>query len=147
VALRISVFESKELQAARLALGTLDREWRKEVRNRLKPMVDPVWREAVRANTQSRQDVVVLSDTARVAVSDQTVTLKSAGVGRSLSGGARPSELARAVEFGSVHHRNLPARNVKGRVVYPAAARVIPRIVSLMVQTIIRTTYEAFEGK
>lgn len=39
----------------------------------------------------------------------------------------------------------LPRRSSSGRVVYPAAAEVAPRMASLWVQTFVRTVYEALE--
>ena len=42
--------------------------------------------------------------------------------------------------------RQFRPRNLKGYVVYPAAARIIPRMASLFVQTAVRTFYEAIEG-
>lgn len=169
MSMRISVFSSKELQATILLLKGMDRELAKQVRKAIKSVSEPEWRDAVRGNISTRLETRVLGDTARVAVSDQNVTLKSAAVGRKLSGGLKPSELAHSAEFGAdqtyVHtysatsrkgkkyyvtkrhtRKQFRPRNLKGYVVYPAAARIIPRMAALYVQTTVRTFYELIEG-
>lgn len=171
--MQISIFSSKELQAVLLAMRSLDKELAKQLRQQTKAVVGPEWTKAVRENAHTRLEQRVLADTARVAVSNQNVMLKSASVGRKLKGGLLPKETAYAVEFGAdpfmpgqgrsytstsvkgkrftVNNRNtvaqLRARKKKGYVVYPAAAEVIPRLASLWVQTVMRGVYQAFESK
>lgn len=171
--LRISIFSSKELQAVLLAMRSLDKDLSKQLRQQTKAVAAPEWIKATRENAQTRLEHRVLADTARVAVSNQNVTLKSAGVGRRLSGGLLPKETGYAIEFGAerfaagsgrtysstsakgnkftVHNRNtvaqLRARKKKGYVVYPAAAEVIPKMASLWVQTVMRGIHEAFESR
>jgi hypothetical protein len=110
----------------------------------------------------------LLVATGRVAVSDQNVTLKSATVGRKLSGGLNPKTDAAAVEFGADHGKvtyqatnrqgttynvtrntraQLRPRKSTGYVVYPAAASIIPRIASLWIQTTARTIYDMLDGR
>ena len=167
--MRISVFASKELAGTILLLKGMDRELAKQTRRAIKTVTQDEWQEAVRGGVASRLETRVLSDTARVAVSDQNVTLKSAAIGRSLAGGDTPSELMHSTEFGADQsatssytarsnkgtsfkvtnrhtRRQFRPRNLKGYVVYPAAARIIPRIASLFVQTAVRTFYEQIEG-
>lgn len=156
-----------KLLAATIALRTLDRDNKKMIRQQTKTMAAPAWTEAVQRHTSTRLESRVLGATARVAVSDQNVMLQSAGVGRSLRGGAKPSEIFGGVEFGarqqlrasytstSRHGRRFQVnrrtqaqfrpRNPQGYVVWPAAAQVIPRIAALWVQTIVRGVHEAFE--
>ena len=166
--LRINVRSSKALQATILALKGMPAELSKETRKVIKTFTDDEWRGAVRGRVTTRLETRVLSDTARVAVTNQNVTLKSATVGRALSGGLKPSQLARATEFGAdagkvstyqatsrkgkkytVHNRRtrMQFRNVSrsGYAVYPAAAKIIPRVASAFVQTTVRTLHEAFE--
>jgi hypothetical protein len=168
VALRISVWDSKELQATLLAIRGLEPEMAKQLRRVTKAEVLPMWREAVRGQVTNRMETRVLSDTARVAVSNQNVMLQSARVGRSLSGGYKPSELMGPTEFGADRgftrghsgtspkgtqytvkrrhtQRQFRPRNKKGYVVYQAAAEVIPRIASLWIQTAVRTVHEQLE--
>jgi len=165
---RISVFASKELQATILALKGMDRELAKQIRAAIKTVTQPEWQEAVRGNVTTALQTRVLSDTARVTVSDQNITLKSASIGKSLSGGLKPSEAAHSAEFGADRsftktyeatsrkgknyrvrerhtRRQFKSRNLKGDVVYPAAARVIPRFASLFAQTTVRTFHELIE--
>lgn len=109
----------------------------------------------------------MLGDTARVQVSDRTVMLKAAGIGRALRGGARPPAVFGGTEFGAfpkqadvrytargkswTQKRNVNAqfkpRNRRGYVVYPAAAKFIPRAAALWAQTTVRTFYEAMEAR
>ena len=167
--MRISLFNSKELQAVTLRMKSLDKDISKALRTETKKVVDPVWREAVRGNVTSRLETRVLSDTARAAVSNDNVTLKAGGIGRSMVGGATPSDIWHNVEFGANREfereypttsrkgnrfkvnrhtrRQFEDRNQKGRVVYPAAAEVIPRIASLWVSTIVKHLHDALEGK
>lgn len=168
MATRISVFNSRELQAVLVAMKALDRDTKKHIRRELKSMAEPEWKEAVAANAEGRLEQRVLASTARVAVSDQNVQLKSAAIGRSMSGGAKPSEIYGPVEFGSGLRKTTYSRRSKnggshkvtrttgrqfrpptrsGWVVYPAAARLIPRIAALYVQTLVRGVHEAFESR
>jgi hypothetical protein len=169
VALRISAFSSKDIQATILAMKGMDRELAKQVRRATKEMIQSEWQRALAEESMSRMEVRVLANTGRAAVSDQNVVLSSATVGKSLAGGAKPSEIYHNVEFGAdrsfartytatskkgtsykVRRRTrsqFRPRNMKGYVVYPAAARVIPRLAALWVQTTVRTFYEQFEGR
>lgn len=159
---RISVLVSKELQALLGAIRELPRDVKAQVRKQTKLASNPIWQEEVRGHVVDRLQTRVFADSARVAVSDSNVTLRAGGVGN-LSSGTPRSEVALAVEFGAdpnaaivTHSRNgtrytrrrgrqfnLPRS--RGYVVYPAARESIPRIVSLWIQTTIRTTHEAFE--
>jgi len=145
--MRISVFNSKELQGTILLLKGLPRDVATEIRKVNKAVIGPVWAEAVRGETQTALQVEVLANTTRVSVSDQNVVLSAGSVGRPLAGGGTPPELAAGTEFGSSRFKQFGTRASKGKVVMVAAARVIPRIASLWVQTTIRTFYEKFEGK
>lgn len=166
--MRISVLSSRELQATLVALKSLDRDTRGHIRRELKSMAAPEWKQAVAERARTRLQQRVLASTARVAVSDQNVTLKAAHIGRSLSGGGKPSELYGPAEFGAApskitytrrskrggSHRvtrtsgtQFTAPNRSGNAVYPAAANIIPRFASLLVQTVVRGMHDAFEGK
>jgi hypothetical protein len=92
--------------------------------------------------------------------------LKAAGIGRALKGGARPPAVFAGTEFGAfpkvepVNFRNKNGKLVRqnrnvnaqfrprkrtGYVVYPAAAKFIPRAAALWAQTTVRTFYEVFD--
>jgi hypothetical protein len=134
----------------------LDRELAKQIRSASKAVIDPIWKRAVGERISSRLETRVLGNTARVAISDQNVMLKSAAIGKSMSGGGKPAELYHNVEFGAdrAHvtrgrhtRRQFRPRNLRGYVVYPAAANIIPRIASLWAATTIRTLHELLERK
>ena len=158
---RISVLVSRDLQVLYTVASGLEKEVRSRLRKYTKAVVEPVWKEAVRSNVHTRLQARVLSDTARVAVSDLNVTLKSATVGK--VGGIRASVLAGPTEFGAAANQKVTQRSrrgksysrrmgrafglpeAKGKVVFPAVREVIPRIVSLWMQTTARTVAEEFE--
>lgn len=167
MALRISVFASKELQQTIAILKGVDKDISKEIRTHIRSITSAEWAEAVRGRTSNAQEVKVLANTARVLVSNQNITLRAGHIGKALSGGAKPSDIARPVEFGAPQNtvNTYTARSRKGKtftvtrhtnrqfrgpsrsgyVVYPAASKIIPRIASLFVQTTIRTFFEGFE--
>lgn len=159
---RISTLVSTELQTLLSAVRELPKEVNTVIRKHTKMAADPIWRESVRGHVVDRMQTRVLSDTARVATTDSNVLLRSGGVGK-LSSGTPASLLAPATEWGAdpstkigSHTKtgkpytrrrgrqfNLPRS--RGYVVNPAARDSIPRLASLWVQTVIRTTHEIFE--
>ena len=166
--MRISILNSEKLQAVTLAIRGFDRTLQGQIRRHTKAIGQPEWVTAVRGRTSTVLEDRVLGATARMAVSNQNVTLKSAGVGRALSGGARPREIAQAVEFGASPKRSEVIQtsrkgktyrywrttgrqfrppNRRGYAVYGAAAAMIPRFAALWAQTTVRTFMEAMEGK
>jgi hypothetical protein len=164
---RISVWESAELQALLLALRGFDRALKKEIRQRTKAIAQPEWQKAVAERAERVTEQRVLAQTARVQVSDQNVTLRSAAIGRGLSHGLKPQQGYGGIEFGgnpdatstytatsskgksfSVTRRtrrHLRPRKKSGYVVFPAAAQMIPRLASLWAQTAVRTFHETIE--
>lgn len=165
--LRVSAYSNRQLLAVLRGLRNLDRETKKQLRPHLKSLVQTAWQAELSERASTRLEQRVLVSTARTAVSDQNVRLKSASVGRSLSGGLRPSESYGAVEFGApprvqaVRSRrrgtpyatkrnvNAPLRpsNRRGYVVFPTLANIIPRVLAMYVQTFVRAIHEALEGK
>lgn len=166
--LKISANTSREVRAVVQGLRRVPRDLAANIRQYTKSELAPEWQKGLRGRARSSVQTRVLADTARVAVSDQNVTLKSATVGRPLSGGLNPKESWAAFEFGAddtrqtytarsrrgrsfkvTRHtrRQLPRRSRTGWVVFPTAADLIPRFASLWVQTAYRTIYEAIERK
>jgi len=159
---RVSVLVSRELQNLITVTRGLEREVAAQVRRFTRAEAEPIFREAVRGNVQTQLQTRVLSDTARVAVSDSNVTLKSATIG-SLSSGAKAGELAPLVEFGGQATKRISQRSRKGRayerrmgrvvgpprsrgyVFHPAVREAIPRVLSLWMQTAARTVAEVFD--
>lgn len=164
--MRISVLASKDLQAVITRVRGLDREQAKQVRSATQKSVKPIWKESVNGNVTTRLESRVLGRTATTAVRADNVTLRAGHTSARMSGGARVFELTHHAEFGAdqSYTRTVPGRGATGQpykkrtraqfrprkrtgyTVYPAAADAIPRIAALWVQTVVRTTYEAFEG-
>jgi hypothetical protein len=164
----LDVTKSRELLATMLAIRSLPTTLRRMIRQHTKAVAAPEWSKALAERADSKLAHRVLVDTAVVTVSDQNVRVASATKGRPLSGGLNPKTDWAAVEFGGTKkmttfqrkspkgkrhsvtrntHAQLPPFRAKGRVFYPAAEEMIPRIASLWVQTTVRTISEAFEGK
>lgn len=159
---RISLLLSSPLATLVQAVRGLDKELTAQIRKQTRTVVEPVWKEAVRGRVTDRMQTRVLADTARVAVSDSNVMLRSGGIGK-MSNGTPIASIALPVEFGAdrtatrqvlsktgksyTRHTKAqfrpPRRN--GYVVFPAAREVIPRLASLWVQTTVRTIHEVFE--
>lgn len=129
--------------------------------------MNPVWKSLVEVNATSHMDTRVLAKGARIA-SGNPPTAIAANSTRKI-GRLTPAEDFAGWEFGAernaystyerrspkgtVHtvrrrtQRHLPPRTPKGRVVYPAFAEIAPRMVSLWLQIIVKTVYDAAEGK
>ena len=154
------------LHGLALALKAAPREIRRDIDRETRKMT-PTWRDAVSARTRTGMDAAVFGKGARV-VAGNPARLVAATSRRALPGGGgfTPDAHGRALEFGAnrakestpysrkgsktfTRHTNtgLPAPNRKGRVVYPAFAAVAPRIVSLWVQTTVRTIHKALEER
>jgi hypothetical protein len=158
---RISVLVSTELQILLSAIRELPKEVAAQNRKHTRAEAEPIWQDEVRGQVVDRQQTRVLSDTARVAVTDSNVLLRSGGIGK--THGTPNSVIAKGTEFGADHNFTRTVTNRKGTsfkrhtkrqfnlprargyVVYPAALLVIPRLVSLWVQTTVRTIHEQFE--
>lgn len=159
--IQVSARDSRELQAALLAIASVGREIKAQLRRETKGMVQPEWQEGVASRAKSKLDQKVLVKTARVQVRDTNVVLRSGATGKL-------KDLTRPVEFGSDREqwesyqgrrgskrfpvkrhtaRQMAWRRQEGRVVYPTASDLIPRMVSLWVQTTIRTFHEAIEKR
>jgi hypothetical protein len=160
---RIDVRGSDALQDVILALKSSDAETRRAIRTFTKAKLTRPWLEAINNEASTTTERRVISATATVAVSDQNIRIQSAAKGRKLSGGLLPKVDYGAVEFGANHQkrrytrngspvtRNTTAqfktRNRKGYVFYPAATKMIPRLASLWVQTVVKTYADIFDGK
>lgn len=163
----LSARGSRELRAAGFALKLVERDVRNSINRSMRSTMNQVWRGAVAERARTPLDRRVLNTGVRVAPGNPP-TLYAAGSTRPLPGGLVPATQFYAVEFGAdrdnfttyerrspkggthtVHNRRtsrqLPARRRQGRVVYPAAAELAPRLASLYVQTIVRGIYEAVE--
>lgn len=170
---RLSVKNSRELMTVLLAIRAAPTEIQKAIRQQIKTFTTPeltsAMAEQLSMSAGFRMQDRVLIKTARVTMSNQNVRLSSATVGRKLKGGMNPKTDYAAAEFGADRQRRstysatsrkgrtfnvtrhttrqLPLRNKKGWVFWPAVAELVPRVAAVMVQTTVRVISEAFEGR
>lgn len=155
------------LRAAALALKAIDKPIRSEISKATRETLNPIWRQAIAAKAAgNRMDQAVFGAGARIAAGNpsRAIAASSRRALRSGEGGFVPDTDGRVLEFGadrsarSTYDRKghevtrrtrtgLPARNRRGRVVYPAFAETAPRMVSLWVQIIVRNIHESLEKK
>lgn len=161
---QISLLIDSPLRDLLLRLRGVDADARKQALSAARKDAGPIWQDEIapRAATQLQQAVLV--DTARVGVSARDIQLKSATTGK-LTTGAPVTDLAAATEFGMspgaliyTHSRKGKAfarragntfdgRTKAGKVVYPSVDAAIPRITSLVIQTITRSLLDALNPK
>lgn len=159
------------LRGVALALKAMDKQTRSDINKATRDVLNPVWREAIATHAGgSRLDNMVFGKGARVAAGNpaRAIAASSRRPLRKGTGGLIPDVHGRAIEFGADRSKKatytrrgkgkahtvtrrtntgLPARNRKGRVVYPAFAAVAPRMVSLWTQIVVRNIHEAFEKR
>lgn len=158
---RISVLVSKDMGALLGALRGLEPAVRARIRRHTRDEAMPIWQEEVRGRASTRIQTRVLSDSARVSVSDVNVMLKSATIGK--THGVPNSVLASGAEFGASPSTRIAQRSSKGKpytrrmgpvflpprrngyVVFDAVRSVIPRLGSLWAQIAYRTNAEELE--
>lgn len=161
--MRIDVRGSAELRDVVLAINQSDREIQRAIRTFTKAEITRPWLEAISDQASTPLERRVIANTATVAVSNQNIRIQSAAKGRKLSGGLQPKTDYAPVEFGAAPRkqtytrkghkvkRNTTAQfrrpNRNGYVFYPAASRMIPRLASLWVQTVVKTYGDIFDGK
>lgn len=159
---RISFLIDSPLKDLQLVMRALPDEVRKQIPAHTKTAAEPIWKQETAQRSTSRLQVRVLSDSARVGVTQRNVLLRSGGQGR-LSSGTAVSDLVRSAEFGANPERPVTARSRKGKtytrrmghkfgnlnrhgnVVYPAAWASLSRFGSLWIQTTYRTVHEQIE--
>ena len=164
VATRISVFESPELQGVILAMRGIDKELAAQLRKATKTVTVDEWRRFLAAEASTELERKTLVASARVAVSNKNVNLRTGQIAKRTSGGGKLYQLTGGTEWGAHPGRPVKSKSSKGTtyyrkqgtgfkapnkvgyVAYPAAAKAIPRIASLWVSTVVRTLHEAFEG-
>lgn len=160
-----------ELQAVVLAFKVMDRELRSDVNKATRETLNPMWRGLLAANAATPMQQQLLAKGARVAAGNPP-RLLAATSKRPIKRGSTltADRYGRAWEFGSksqgdystytrrsrngrshqVRRRTraqLPSYVASGRVVFPAVAEAMPRMVSLWTQIAMRKSYEAFESR
>ncbi|MDR2294513.1 MAG: hypothetical protein LBE05_04850 [Microbacterium sp.] len=146
----------------------LPRDIAKQTRQHTKRLVDAEWKRGLESRAATPIQRAVLSRTAVSSVTDRAVMLKSATKGR-LSSGVPSEALASGAEFGADMNsysryqrtsRNGGSHTVTrrttrqfgwhrgrtGRVVFPTAQDLAPRVAAMYVQTLLRTTAKALEN-
>lgn len=161
----VNVSGVREARLAATALRAVEPELRKAINADTRAVVNPLWRDAIASRATSRLDQRVLGRGARVATGARPA-LVAASSRRALRGGLEPASEWPVVEFGAKDRnarstysrrtrsgktakvtrrtrRQLPAHRRSGRVLYPAAAEVLPRVSARWAQTAIWLTFEA----
>lgn len=157
---RISLLVDSPLPRMLQVMRGLDRATKAEIGKHTKVAAQPIWQEATRAQVATRLQTR-LADSAKVGVTTRNVLLRAGGTGK--IGRTPLSKLALGIEFGGDPGKKITSKSSKGNpyvrrlgsgfrlprsrgyVAYPAASNAIPRLASLWVQTMIRTTYEQLE--
>lgn len=157
----ISLLVDRGLLAFVQAARSIDRETGAELRKQTRKNAEPIWRESINERLQTRIQARVLGDSARVAVTNTNVLMKSGGVGKTR--GTPNGRLASGAEFGADPKKKIKQRSRrgnmytrtrgrtfllprrKGYVVFPAAGDATARIAALWVQTYVRTMAETLE--
>jgi hypothetical protein len=151
---RVDVTASRELQAMVRGLKFIEREWLSLWAREARRELEPEWRQQLEASRPNTLQRAVLVRTSRVSVSRKAIMLKAGATGR-LSSGARAADIARATEFGqdpnlrtrysrknqgSGQHtvtrrtaRPVGPKSPKGKVVWPALGRFVPRAAAVAV--------------
>jgi hypothetical protein len=145
----------------------IDKDVRRDIAQSTRVQLGPMWGQALAAEVQTNMDALVLFEGAKVTPGNPAKVV-AGGSRKALGDGLVPVEHARAFEFGApsrIPHedtysrasdagshevtrhtmRQLPKATKTGRVVYPAWAKVAPRMVSLWVQIIVRNIHESLE--
>lgn len=151
-----------ELRAAVLAMKRADATVRRDVAQRMRETMNPAWRSEV-TNGATGMAGRVLAGGARIAGGNPP-QLVAASSRRKIGRGIIPDRHWAGYEYGANHGttrtvtsakgtryrrhvmRHLPARG-KGRVLEPAAARILPRIAAYWVQSVVRAFMDAADGK
>ena len=166
----LDVEDARELQAAVLALKAMDRTLVRDINRDTRSVLNGPWQQEVKSRARTTMDSRVLATGARIKAGNPPVAVAASStraIGKTRR--LKPAERWQGWEFGSDRNaysrytgtspkgkkypvarrttRHLPPRTRQGRVVYPAFAAIAPRAVELWLQTIVRKTYDAFEGK
>lgn len=163
----IRVEDSKELQAAILAMKALDKTLRPEIYARTREKVLPEWTDEIKGNLAddgfpALETRLVLKNT-KVKVGTQGLSLGAAtSTRKAVSGGLKPAQHYYLAEFGATprvaeisgrrgetrytYRRKINTgfkpRTRRGRYAYKAAGDIGARAVALWVQSIVQIVYE-----
>lgn len=157
----ISLLVDRGLLTLVEAARSIDREAAKQLRAQTRKLAEPIWQREVAERLQSRIQSRVLGNTARVAVSDSNVTMKSGGIGKTR--GVPNYLLAPAAEFGADPKKLITQKSRRGKtytrkrgstfklprsrgyVVFTAAEASTARLAALWWQTYYRALADTLE--
>lgn len=162
--MRIDVRGSQELQDIVLAINRSERDVQRAIRTYTKSELTKPWLDAINDRASTKLERRVIASTATLSVSNQNIRIQSAAKGRKLKGGLDPKVDYPAIEFGANREkvttyrrkgaqvkrhtaRQLQSRTASGKVFYPAASEMIPRLARLLVQTVVKVYADMFDGK
>lgn len=161
---RISLLIDSPLRRMLLSLRTVPAEARKQAQKYANAAAIPIWKEETRDRAGTRLEQRVLVDSARVGVTARNITLRSGGVGK-LSSGTPASVVAIAAEYGMGQGKEIATTSRKGTpykrragaafrapkrggyVFNPAVRDAVPRIASVIIQSVRRSLFDALDGK
>jgi hypothetical protein len=164
----LDVRQSRELQAALLALKQAERSIRSNINKRTRAELAPLWQQTLTGKASTLVDRRALLPGARVTVSDRGIRAIAAGSRKPLSGGLIPSIDYGPLEWGSnVKPSKVQARSPRGKaygytrktgrqfrpwtrqghVVMHAAGDVIAKSVAIWVRTIVDEFRGEFDVK
>lgn len=156
-----------ELRAAVLAMKRADSEVRRGVAARMRETMNPAWRSEVNQHLTGagRLEGRMLTAGARIAGGNPPMLVAASSRKRVGRGDLTPAENWQIYEFGSHgtkvskvtnrqgttfrRHttRGLPSFTKTGRVLYPAVARILPRVAAYWAQSVIRGFMDALERR
>lgn len=164
-----SVYASRELQAVVVSVKALNRDVRRDLANRTRQTMNPVWRDLINRRAVTPQDRAILAKGARIAAGNPPKAI-AASSRRALPGGLVPADDWSSFEAGTrrpnrratwrrrspegtLHdvrgfpERQLPNYRRGGYVVFPAFKELAERLVSLWVQSLMKSVYDAVERR
>lgn len=153
-----------ELRAAVLAMKRADNVVRRDVANRMRETMTPAWRQEVTGSAGAGMQAAMLTAGVRIAAGNPP-QLVAASSSRKIGRGLIPSRHWAGYEWGADHRstrtvtsskgtryrrhvmNHLPTQQAQGRVLEPAARRLLPRIASYWAQSVVRAFMDAADGK
>jgi predicted helicase len=117
-----------------------------QISKHTRAMAEPEFKKLGRAKARTRLQRRVIASTMNVWTGNASVIVAAAEMGV-LSGGLSVSQAGPPAEFGSIKYKQFGPRSRTGKVFYPATREMSPRIASLWVQTVMKTSALAMDGK
>ncbi len=142
----MAVVRSANWDAAVAAMRGIDSSVAGAIQRYTKGMAEPETKKAVSQRSRTKLQRRVIASTTNVWVGNASVQVAAAETG-ALSGGLSMSQAGPPTEFGSIKYRQFGPRSRNGKAFYPAMKAMTPRIASLWIQTVMKTTALAMDGK